>query len=68
MKHVLINLATDTAGIYHTKKAIADILSITTKTLIRKGSENSIIRYKGYIICLNVPEYKAISKQRSTSF
>ena len=64
MNHVLINLANGDAGIYHTKKAIADILNITTITLNRKSKLNPVVRYKGFIACLNVPEYKATSKAR----
>ena len=64
MNHVLINLANGDAGIYHTKKDIADILNVTTITLNRKSKLNTVVRYKGFIICLNVPEYKAISMIR----
>ena len=68
MKHIVVNLATGQAGIYHTKQDISNLIGISVKTLNRKHIIDQIIRYKGYIICLNVPEYKATSKQRSTSF
>lgn len=68
MKHVLINLANNQTGIYHTKTDICKIVGLSTKSLYRKGLIDQVIRYKGYIICLNVPEYQAISKQRLTSF
>jgi hypothetical protein len=64
MKHILINLATGESGIYHTKKDIADIVHLSVLTLNRKHIKSRVIRHKGYLICLDVEEYKATSKIR----
>ena len=68
MKHIVVNLATGQAGIYHTKQDISELTGISVKTLNRRSFTDPIIRQKGYMIVFNVSEHQAISKQRSTSF
>jgi uncharacterized protein YjcR len=68
MKHILVNLATESGEVYISKKDIAERIGMSVTTLWKWQNESNFKKHKQYIIVFNVPEHRALSKKRSTSF